>query len=97
MSYFVYILFCDQRTFYTGSTDNLERRIKEHKSKKSFYTKQFSDIELVYQEVCKDKREAEKREFQIKGWGAAKKKALIDGNKELLKKLSKSTEPVEVL
>lgn len=97
MSYFVYILFCDQRTFYTGSTDNLERRLKEHKSKKSFYTKQFSEIELVYQEVCKDKREAEKRELQIKGWSAAKKKALIDGNKELLKKLSRGTEPVEVL
>lgn len=47
--------------------------------------------------MCKDKREAEKRELQIKGWSAAKKKALIDGNKELLKKLSKGTEPVEVL
>ncbi|OHA83797.1 MAG: hypothetical protein A2937_01865 [Candidatus Yonathbacteria bacterium RIFCSPLOWO2_01_FULL_47_33b] len=97
MGYFVYILLCNQKTFYTGSTDNLERRIKEHKSKKSFYTKQFSDIELVYQETCKGKMEAEKREFQIKGWSAAKKRALIGGNKELLKKLSKSTESVDVL
>lgn len=97
MSYFVYILFCNQKTLYTGSTDNLERRLNEHESKKSFYTKQFSHIELVYKEVCKDRKEAEKRELQIKGWSVAKKKALINGNKELLKKLCKGTKPVEVV
>ncbi|MFH0912176.1 MAG: GIY-YIG nuclease family protein [Patescibacteria group bacterium] len=51
MSWFVYILLCDQKTFYVGSTDNLERRLYQHQAKQSFYTKKFSDIKLVYQEM----------------------------------------------
>jgi predicted GIY-YIG superfamily endonuclease len=50
MPYFIYILLCNQKTYYVGITDNLERRLNEHKNKKSFYTKQFSDINMVYSE-----------------------------------------------
>ena len=90
MQYFIYILLCNQKTYYVGITDNLERRLREHKSKKSFYTKQFSDIKLVYSEKVKNKATAEKRERQIKGWSSAKKKALIEGNFEKLITLSKA-------
>ena len=48
-------------------------------------------IKLVYSEKLNSRQEAVNRESQIKGWSFAKKKALIDGNKELLIKLSKST------
>jgi|SRR3989338_3723415 len=91
MNWSVYILFCDQKTFYVGMTDDLNRRLVEHKNKYSNYTKKFSDIKLVYSEKLNSRQEAVNRESQIKGWSFAKKKALIDGNKELLIKLSKST------
>lgn len=95
MSWFVYILLCDQKTFYTGSTDNLKRRLQRHKLRQSIYTKQFSDIKLVYQELFPMRRLAVKREEQLKKWSIAKKKALISGDLQLLQELSKSHEAVE--
>lgn len=59
--------------------------------KKSFYAKQFFDIQLVYSEKQPSKRDAEKRELQIKKWSVAKKKALIDNDLELLRHLSKGS------
>ena len=91
MVWFVYILLCDNRKFYIGMTDNLERRIEQHKKKQSFYTRQFSSIEPVCIEKYKTRKEAEHREAQLKGWSVAKKKALIEGNIPSLIKLSKST------
>ena len=91
MAWHVYILFCDKKTFYVGLTDNLERRLTQHKRKESFYTKKFSDLELVFKEKYSLRWQAEKREQQIKKWSVAKKKALIKGNKDLLKKLSKGS------
>lgn len=76
-------------------TDNLKRRIFEHYNKRSPYTKKFSEIKLVYNEECDSRASAVKRELQIKGWSVAKKNALINGNKELLVKLSKSTKAFE--
>lgn len=97
MAQFVYILLCDNRKFYVGITDNLDRRLEQHSRGYSPYTKQFSVISLVYSEEYKTRTKAELREKQIKGWSIAKKKALILGNKELLVKLSKSTGLNEVL
>ena len=91
MAWFVYILLCDNRKFYVGVTDNLKRRVEQHKKKQSFYTKQFSIIELVHCEKYSTRQQAEHREQQLKGWSAAKKKALIKGDRSLLVKLSKST------
>lgn len=78
--WYLYLLFCDKKTFYVGITDNLERRLKEHKNKESFFTKKFFNIEMVYCEEYKSKIEVAKREQQIKGWSRAKKQMLIDGN-----------------
>jgi len=91
MVWFVYILLCDNRKLYVGLTDNLERRLQQHRKKQSFYTKQFSAINLAYKEEYQTRKDAELRERQLKGWSVAKKKALIAGNKNLLIKLSKST------
>jgi len=88
MAWFVYILLCDEKTFYVGCTDNVERRLKQHQNKESPYTKKFSHIELKYKEQHPAQWQAEKRESQIKKWSIAKKKALIDGDIELLKRLS---------
>ncbi len=88
----IYILFCDQKTFYVGLTGNLEQRLVSHISKQNLATKEFSDIKLVYSEEYPLRELAENREKQLKGWSFAKKKALIEGNLELLKQLSKNRE-----
>ncbi|MBU4369876.1 GIY-YIG nuclease family protein [Patescibacteria group bacterium] len=89
MFWYTYILFCDQKIFYVGITNNLRKRVEQHKKKQSPYTKKFSDIKLVYFEKYESRRQAEKREIEIKKWSIAKKKSLIRGDIELLKKLSK--------
>jgi putative endonuclease len=78
--WYVYMLLCDRETFYIGITDDLYRRIHEHKDKKSFFTKKFSELNLVYCEKYQNKNLAAKREKQLKGWTRAKKQMLVDGN-----------------
>jgi putative endonuclease len=94
-SWFVYILLCDQKTFYIGRTQDIEKRLVEHQRGYSRFTKKFSDAQLVHQERYEKSREAEKRESQLKRWSVAKKKALITGDKALLQKLSKGRELVD--
>ncbi|PJE50426.1 hypothetical protein COV28_03065 [candidate division WWE3 bacterium CG10_big_fil_rev_8_21_14_0_10_48_23] len=88
--YFVYILLCDKDFFYVGLSDNLEERLQDHTSGYSPYTRRFSEIELVHSERYPKRSQAERREKQIKGWSKAKKKALIGGDREKLRELSKS-------
>lgn len=90
MSWFVYILLCDERNYYVGLTSNLKNRISSDKNKGNISTKEFKDVNLVYKENYLTRRLAEKREKQIKGWTIAKKKALVSGRKDLLVKLSKT-------
>jgi len=73
----VYLLLCDQKIIYTGLTDNFERRFKEHTSKTSKFTKQFSDLKLIHREDFNTESEAAKREKEIKGWSRNKKLDLI--------------------
>ena len=76
--WYVYMLLCDQKTFYVGITNNLKERLLEHRSGKSFFTKKFSDLRFVYCEKYNSKHEAVLREKQIKGWSRAKKQMLIN-------------------
>jgi len=76
--WYTYILLCDRKTFYVGITNDIKKRLSDHKDKKSFYTKKFSDIKLVYSEEFKNKLDAAKRERQFKGWSRKKKIALIN-------------------
>ncbi len=87
--YFVYIVECSDHSFYTGITNNLERRISEHNSSllKGFTSKRLP-VKLVYSERLLDINQAIKFEKQIKGWSRKKKQALIDGDFKLLIKLS---------
>jgi len=68
MSYFVYILECADGTFYTGYTNNLEKRLYAHNNSKSgaHYTKIRRPVKLKYSETFKTKSEVLKREFLIK-------------------------------
>jgi putative endonuclease len=95
MPWFVYIFLCDQKSYYIGLTHDLQKRLKSHNAKQNIATKEFSDLKLLYSEQFATRFESEKREKQLKGWTSAKKKALIEGNKELLIKLSKTRSVVE--
>lgn len=83
MSYFLYILRTSSNTLYVGQTNNLKRRIKEHKeklSKSAKYIRYFPNFTLVYKEIFNSRKEAMKREIQIKKWSKVKKEALISNN-----------------
>jgi len=67
------------KTLYIGVTDNLERRLYEHKNKLiEGFTKRYNITKLVYYEETNDVQSAIRREKQIKGWLRRKKIALIE-------------------
>ncbi len=77
-SYYVYIMANKSRTLYTGITNDLKRRIYEHKQKLvPGFTGKYEINRLVYWEETYDVREAIDREKRIKGWLRSKKVALI--------------------
>ncbi|MBU2101305.1 GIY-YIG nuclease family protein [Patescibacteria group bacterium] len=75
--WYLYILLCDNKTFYIDITNHLQARIKEHGDGRSFFTKKFKDVELVHQEWHPTKTSAEKRKEQIEGWNNDQKLELI--------------------
>ena len=89
--YFVYILLCSDNSYYTGITNNIERRLYEHESglDPRAYTYKRRPVKLVFQEMFNDIHQAIAFEKQIKGWKRAKKEAIINGNWDLLPELSK--------
>ena len=89
--YFVYILKCSDDSYYTGVTNNLEKRINEHQSGIiKGYTSKKLPVKLVFSERFNDITQAIKFEKQIKGWSRKKKEALINNQPAKLPKLSKN-------
>lgn len=77
-NYYVYILASKSGTLYTGVTNDLERRIFEHKQELlEGFTKKYGCKKVVYFEQYTDVREALAREKQIKNWRRNKKEFLI--------------------
>ena len=78
--YYVYILTNKNNTvLYTGVTNNLERRLYEHKNKLiDGFTKKYNINKLVLHEITNDINSAIAREKQIKGWLRIKKIKLIE-------------------
>jgi putative endonuclease len=67
------------KTLYTGITNNLQRRVYEHKQKLSpAFTSKYNINQLVFYEITSDINVALSREKQIKGWLRSKKIALIE-------------------
>ena len=93
--YCVYIVLCNDNSFYIGVTNNIERRIWEHNNdeNKKCYTYKRRPVKLVYCEYCSDINSSINREKQIKGWSRKKKQALIEENFNNLIKLSKRKYP----
>jgi putative endonuclease len=78
MSFWVYILRCADQSYYTGHTDNLEKRIIEHQKGEIIgYTSARLPVTFVFAEEFPTREEALVRERQIKGWSRKKKEAMI--------------------
>jgi putative endonuclease len=85
----MYILKCADGLYYTGSTNDLMKRLKEHsEGKGANFTKNNLPVELVYYEEFERIDEAFFREKQVQGWSREKKEALINEHKEKLHELS---------
>ena len=77
--YYAYIMTNNSGTLYTGVTDDLVRRVYEHKNKLiEGFTKKYNITKLIYYEITGDVKAAIQREKQIKGWLRRKKIALIE-------------------
>ena len=91
MKGYMYILECADHSYYTGSTKNLEKRLWEHDHfQGANYTRKKHPSILVYVEEFNRIDDAFYREKQIQGWSHAKKKALIDANRDQLVEFSKN-------
>ncbi|MDX1347451.1 MAG: GIY-YIG nuclease family protein [Thiomicrorhabdus chilensis] len=79
--YFVYILTSqNNKVMYVGVTNDLQRRIHEHRSHSiPGFTQKYSIDKLVYFESCVDVNSAIAREKQLKGWRREKKNTLVEG------------------
>ena len=88
--YFVYILKCSDSSYYTGMTNNLEKRVLEHQKgiDSSSYTYFRRPIVLAYYEEFQNPNDAILWEKRIKGWLRKKKEALINKDWEEIKRLS---------
>ena len=89
--YYIYILKCSDKTFYTGVTNNLDRRFIQHQQglDENSYTHGRRPLELVYSEEFNDINQAIRREKQLKGWSKKKKEALINSKHDELVRRSK--------
>jgi putative endonuclease len=89
---FVYILKCSDDSYYIGVTFNVEKRMEEHNAglNETAYTFARRPVVLMYQKEFRNPNEAIAFEKQLKRWSRAKKEALIAGDIEKLKQLSKS-------
>lgn len=67
MSWYVYILKCGDGSLYTGITNNLEKRMQEHeKGAGAKYTRGKAPFTIIYKESCPDRRDASRKEAEIK-------------------------------
>jgi len=87
--YFIYILAGRRGVLYVGVTNNLPRRLQEHRTRVfPGFTSQYRVSRLVYYECCAKPQFAIAREKQLKGWRRSKKVALIKANNPGWKDLS---------
>jgi putative endonuclease len=89
MKGWMYILLCANGQYYTGSTNDLERRLAQHQSGEGAnFTRKHLPVKLVYFEEFQLVSDAFYREKQVQGWSRAKKEALINGERNKLHELA---------
>lgn len=93
MSFWIYILKCSDGSYYTGHTDDLDRRIAQHLRGElsTCFTFKRRPLELVFSQEFPTREEALASEQQIKGWGRKKKEAMIRGDWVEVSRLARSS------
>jgi predicted GIY-YIG superfamily endonuclease len=95
MAFWVYMLECADHSYYTGHTDDLEKRIGEHHSgEMGGYTASRRPVELVFADEFPTREEALTAELQIKGWSRKKKEALVRGDWGEVSRLARRRKPL---
>jgi len=94
--YFVYIMANASQRIYTGMTNSLRRRVREHKLKLTpGFAAKYNITRLVYFESFEDVRNAIEREKQIKAWTRAKRIALVDSTNPKWDDLSRESDKAQ--
>ena len=89
-SFHVYILRCSDGSYYTGHTDDLEARLAAHRQgTMRSYTSGRRPVQLVYSSEFSERADALEMERRIKGWSRRKKEALIRGDWDEIRRLSR--------
>lgn len=79
--WFVYILECSDGTYYTGITNNLQKRIDKHNTGKGAkYTRARLPVKLVWSRECEDISTASKEEYKLKQLSRSQKESIICDN-----------------
>jgi predicted GIY-YIG superfamily endonuclease len=92
MPFWVYILKCNDNSYYTGHSDNLEYRIAQHmEGKIDGYTATRLPVTLVFSEQFVTRLEALEMEQRIKGWSRKKKEAMMRGDWKEVQRLAWGT------
>lgn len=77
----MYVLRCADASYYTGHSDDLEKRLAEHHAGVcGGYTATRLPVTLVWSQACTTREEALAAERQIKGWSRRKKEAMLRGD-----------------
>jgi predicted GIY-YIG superfamily endonuclease len=94
MSFWVYILRCADRSYYTGHTDNLGERIAKHEAGEiEGYTSTRRPVRVVFSEEFPTREEALTCERQIKGWSRRKEEALMRRDWAEVSRLARRSHP----
>ena len=90
MPLYLYIVKCSDSTYYTGVTNDLDRRLWEHNQgvSKTAYTYRRRPVEVVFCDEFRNPSEAIQAEKQVSDWSRKKKEALIRGDWGALKELA---------
>src|SRR4030043_1122688 len=96
MGFGVYILRCVDNSYYTGHTDNLDKRIVEHQTGAiEGYTSTRLPVILMFADEFPTREEALARERQIKGWSRKKKEAMMRGDWAEVSRLARKKAPFD--
>ncbi|MBI4598647.1 GIY-YIG nuclease family protein [Candidatus Uhrbacteria bacterium] len=78
MKWFVYVLACEDGSYYVGATMDVVRRFREHcDGTGGAYTRSHRPLKVLFQESHPDRSSALRREREIKNWSRQKKQALV--------------------
>ena len=91
MPFWTYILVCNDNSYYTGHTDDLEKRLAQHNAGEitSCYTFKKRPVTLLFSQEFPTREEALSAERKIKGWSRKKKEAMIKGDWAEVSRLAK--------